>query len=144
MVGLDKAHETILRSDPRNLRVLIVESDPDLQWKLARTLTVQGNRVVGTGSGDGALALLRKWDVDLILVAESLPGMRGLEVAQVISELAPAAPIILLADKDEERQTADRLAAIAACLVKPFRLETLRGVIESVIDSVQLAPAPAE
>ena len=29
--------------------VLVVESDPDLQWRLARTLTVEGNRVVGVG-----------------------------------------------------------------------------------------------
>src|SRR5687768_17049798 len=72
--------------------VLVIEDDPDLQWRLARMLTVQGNRVVGTSSGDGALALISQWPVDLVLVDEDLPGMSGLEVARRIRTSHPHIP----------------------------------------------------
>ncbi len=32
--------------------VLLVEDDPDMQWRLARMLTVHGARVVGASSGE--------------------------------------------------------------------------------------------
>ena len=68
---LKQAQQSIAKANPSNLRVLVVESDPDLQWNLARMLTVQGNRVVGTSSGDGAVALITEWPVDLILVLKN-------------------------------------------------------------------------
>ena len=61
--------------------VLVVEADPDLQVQMARALRKQGLRVVATGSGSGALALVSEWDVSLILVSESLPGRSGIDLA---------------------------------------------------------------
>ncbi len=111
---------------PRQCGVLIVEDDPDLQWRLARMLTVQGNRVVGTSSGDGALALIAEWPVDLVLVDEDLPGMDGLEVARHIQRTHPDVPVILMAVQEtQEVQVAARLAGVVACLTKPFRVEVL-------------------
>lgn len=78
--------------------VLIVQDDPDLQFRLARALTVHGCRVVGTGSGEGALALLSKWKVDVVLLDEQLVGLDGLEVAERIRQHHPLVPIALLVD----------------------------------------------
>jgi len=52
---LESAARTIAESRPRHRNVLLVESDPDLQWSLARMLTIDGNRVMGTSAGEGAL-----------------------------------------------------------------------------------------
>lgn len=110
----------------RQCGVLVVEDDPDLQWRLARMLTVQGSRVVGTSSGDGALALISQWPVDLVLVDEDLPGMSGLEVARRIREEHGNIPVVLMTGDDSEAtQTAARIAGAVACLVKPFRVEAL-------------------
>ncbi len=43
---LESAARTIAESRPQHCSVLLIESDPDLQWSLARMLTVNGNRVV--------------------------------------------------------------------------------------------------
>jgi DNA-binding response OmpR family regulator len=120
--------------------VLIVESDPDLQWKLARTLTVRGQRVVGTSSAEGALALLQEWHVDLALVAEDLPGMDGLSLAKKVRDMRPEIPVVLLAEDGPEVQIAARLAGAVACLVKPFRLEALKDVLEPLL-ALRMAPA---
>ena len=120
--------------------ILVVENDPDLQWRLARTLTVNGNRVVGTSSGDGAMALLGQWPVDLVLVAEDLPGVDGFGVAKAIRDCYPGVPVVLMAEQAPNVQMAARLAGAVACLVKPFRLDAVR----ELIDSLELSPVPAE
>ena len=141
---VQQGHHALGGHRPRNRRVLLIENDPDLQWRLARMLTVDGNRVVGTSSGDGALALIDHWPVDLVLVAEALPGIDGLEVARELRDRIPETPVILMAEQRSDVQVAARHAGAVACLIKPFRFEALRSLIDSLFDSVQLASAPAE
>ena len=137
---LKSAARTIAESRPQHCRVLLIESDPDLQWSLARMLTVDGNRVVGTGSGEGALTVIEHWDPELALVASSLPGMSGVEIAARLRERNPDLLVILMDDESPEPVAKEPSTDITAYLVKPFRLEALRALIESL----QLAPAPAE
>jgi len=140
---LESAARTIAESRPQHRSVLLVESDPDLQWDLARMLTVDGNRVIGTSSGDGALTVIQQWDAELALVASNLPGTSGIEVARRLRERNPDLLVILMADhSDNSREpvSKERSTDVSAYLAKPFRFEALRALIESL----QLAPAPAE
>ncbi len=137
---LERAARTIAQTRPRHRSVLLVESDPDLQWGLARMLTVDGNRVVGTSSGDGALTVIEQWDAELALVASSLPGMSGIEVARRLREWNPDLMVILMDDQQIGPVAERRSSDITAYLAKPFPFEALRALI----DSLQLTPAPAE
>ena len=137
---LQSAARTIAESRPRHRSVLIVESDPDLQWSLARMLTVGGNRVVGTSSGEGALTVVEQWNADLALVASTLPGASGVEVARRLRERNPDLLVILMSDVGPEPVVKERSSYVSAYLAKPFRFESLRTLIESL----QLSPAPAE
>lgn len=137
---LETAARTIAESQPRHRSVLLVESDPDLQWSLARMLTVNGNRVVGTSSGEGALAVIEQWDADLALVSSSLPGVSGVEVARKLRTKNPDLLVILMDDASPEPAAREASPAVAARLAKPFRFEALRALL----DSLQLTPAPAE
>lgn len=137
---LESAARTIAKNRPRHRSVLLVESDPDLQWNLARMLTVDGNRVVGTSSGEGALTVIERWDADLALVASNLPGGSGVEVARRLRERNPDLLVILISDASPESVSKERSTDVSAYLTKPFRFESLRALIESL----QLTPAPAE
>ncbi len=137
---LETAAKSIAENRPRHRSVLVVESDPDLQWRLARMLTVDGNRVVGTSSGDGALTVISEWRADLALVAAHLPGMNGLEVAKRLRERNPDLVVILMGDQVTEPVQKTPSTDITAYLPKPFRFDALRALIESL----QLTPAPAE
>ena len=137
---LETAARTIAQSGPKHRSVLLVESDPDLQWSLARMLTVNGNRVVGTSSGEGALAVIEQWDPELALVSSSLPGIAGVEVARKLRAENPDLLVILMDDADLEPERREASSAVAARLSKPFRFEALRALL----DSLQLTPAPAE
>ena len=137
---LESAARTIAESQPLHCSVLLVESDPDLQWSLARMLTVNGNRVVGTGSVDSALAVIEHWPADFALVASSLPGARGIEVARQLREQNPDLLVILMDEEPVPRPARERSTHVSAYLAKPFRFEALRKLIESLL----LTPAPAE
>lgn len=137
---LEEAARTIAESQPRHRAVLLVESDPDLQWSLARMLTVHGNRVVGTSTGAGALATIEEWSADLALVSSTLPSMSGLEVARQLRSRNPDLVVILMEGPSQEAAVREPSPAVAARLAKPFRFEALRALL----DSLQLAPAPAE
>jgi DNA-binding response OmpR family regulator len=130
---LDEATKAVAAVAPRPAGVLVVESDPDLQWTLARTLTIQGNRVVGTSSGEGALALIAQWPVSLVLVAEDLPGMDGLEVAKRLRESHPHIPVVLMTGEESaDLHVAARLVGAVGTLTKPFRLEALGELLKKL------------
>ncbi|MDH4281401.1 MAG: response regulator [Myxococcales bacterium] len=137
---LEAAARTIAASRPRHRRVLLIESNPDLQWSLARMLTVNGNRVIGTGSVDGALAVLEQWAPDLAIVGSSLPGTTGVEVARQLREQNPDLFVILTGEHSPEPTAKERWAAASAELPRALGFETLRALLESL----QLTPAPAE
>lgn len=103
-------------------------------------LTVDGNRVVGTSSGEGALTVIEQWDPDLALVASDLPGASGVEVARRLRERNPDLVVILMSDQVPGPVVKERSTGVSAYLTKPFRFESLRALIESL----QLTPAPAE
>lgn len=124
---------------PRPGAVLVVEADPDLQWRLARLLTVNGNRVVGTSTAEGALALVREWTVDLVLVDDALPGMSGLDLARRLHDEHPHVQVVMMtADDDvhEDMHVAARLAGAVACLTKPFRPEAIAELLRLLPNAI--------
>jgi len=111
--------------------VLIVEADPDLQSQMARLLRNQGYRVVASGSGSGALALISVWDVSLILVSESLPGRSGIDVVRELLRTRPSARILMVTHDPEPRfRAAARSAGALGCLVKPLTAENVAPWLE--------------
>jgi len=130
---LVRARRAVATIPPTRVRgVLVVEDDPDLQWRLARMLTVRGNRVVGTSSGEAALELMAQWPVDLVLVDHSLPGMSGVDLARRVAEEHPEVPVVLMSDEDDApHPVAETLASVVATITKPFRPEALVELLRS-------------
>lgn len=117
--------------------MLVVESDPETQWQLARTLTVHGNRVVGTSSADGAIALIRAWPVDVALIGDLLPAGTALELAGRLREIQPSVRVALMIEKQSrELQIAARLAGVVALIAKPFRPEVMSEVLTGIVPPV--------
>jgi CheY-like chemotaxis protein len=142
---IEAARRAIASVPPSRERgVLVVEDDPDLQWRLARMLTLRGNRVVGTSSGEAALALMSQWPVDLVLVDDCLPGMSGVELARQIAADFPDVPVVFMSSEDNgELRLAARLAGVVAVLVKPFAVDSLVDLLRS-LPGLDAGLVPAE
>jgi CheY-like chemotaxis protein len=121
----------------RHHAILVVEDDPDLQWKIARMLTLRGNRVVGTSSGEAALELMAQWPVDLVLVDELLPAMSGLELARIVRERYAHLPVVLMAENGER---GIQHAAFSAIVHKPFRIEAVLDVLRTLLGRLTFPP----
>jgi len=130
---LARARRAVQTIPPIRTRgVLVVEDDPDLQWQLARMLTVRGNRVVGTSSAEGALELMKQWPVDLVLVDDVLPGMSGMQLAKIVRDLYPETPVVLMqSESTEHSHLAAKLAGAVAVVAKPFRPEAIVELLRS-------------
>jgi DNA-binding response OmpR family regulator len=116
--------------------VLLVEDDPDTQWRLARMLAVHGARVVGTSSGEAALAVIEQWPADIVLIDQSLPGMDGLEVARQIRRKFPSMPVVLMStEESSDLRIAAKLAGAVETLIKPFRFEALSHLMTSILST---------
>lgn len=120
----------------RESGVLVVEDDPDTQWRLARMLTVHGARVVGTSSGEAALALIEQWPADLVLVDQGLPGISGLEVARRIQQQHPGIPVVLMSTEEStDLRLAAKVAGAVLMLIKPFRVEIVFEMLQRIRDA---------
>ncbi len=129
----------------RERSVLVVEADPEVQVQMARALRKQGLRVVGTSSGDGALALVSEWEVDLVLVSEDLPGRAGVEVTRLIHRARPRAQVVVLASAAEsDVSEAARAAGAVGCVPKPFEFESVARWLEPAMNTLSAEHAVAE
>lgn len=118
----------------RNRAVLVVEADPEVQAHLASALSREGHRVVGTGSGDGALALVEQWSVDLALVSDVLPGLGGLEVARLLREVRPHATVLVMSEHVEpSMRAAARAVGANDCVRKPLDIASLAPWLEDPV-----------
>jgi len=111
---------------------LIVEPSPDQQAKMARLLAVRGHRAIGTTSIDGALAFLRAFPVDLVLLAEEVVGDSPLRVVAELVGRRPNARIVILTPPRTSATAVirDRIAALEY-MPRSFDGEALAALLPS-------------
>lgn len=76
--------------------ILVVDDEPVARKSLTDILRLEGYTVASVQNGQAAVEYVRTHHVDLMIVDLRMPGMDGLEVVQVVNQLAPDTEIILL------------------------------------------------
>ncbi len=76
--------------------ILIVDDEPVARKSLTDILRLEGYSVISISNGQAAVEHVRTHHVDLMIVDLRMPGMDGLEVVQVVNQLAPDTEIVLL------------------------------------------------
>jgi CheY-like chemotaxis protein len=113
------------------LKVLIVDDDETVRIITAMILGDLGYSALESGTGEGALELLREHpDVALLLTDVLMPGMHGAELARQARAMRPGLPIVFLSGN------ADPLAGDAVLepiLRKPFRASELAARIDEAL-----------
>jgi DNA-binding NtrC family response regulator len=94
-----EAREALGLSDAER-SVLVIEPDPHLQETLARLLKRGGILVVGASSLDGGRSLLREFEVDLVLVAESVTLPDPMVVIADLVGLRPGARFVVVVEPE--------------------------------------------
>lgn len=76
--------------------ILVVDDEPVARQSLTDILKLEGYAVSSVPNGQAAVEYARTHGVDLMIVDLKMPGMDGLEVIQVINQIAPETVVILL------------------------------------------------
>jgi two-component system, OmpR family, KDP operon response regulator KdpE len=103
-----------------NIKVLVVDDEPQIRRFLRVTLTSHGYSVVEAEGGAEALRLIAGSRPELVVLDLGLPDMDGVEVLRRIREWSNV-PVIILSVRDAEREKVEALDLGADDYVtKPF------------------------
>lgn len=120
--------------DNSDVRLLVVDDEPNIRTPLARALGLRGYLVEEADSGHEALRLLERTPYNLMVLDMHMPGMDGAEVIQHTRRLYPKMLIIILTGYN----TLDN--AIAAIkgeavdyLLKPVSMEEILAAVAQAL-----------
>ena len=124
------------------LRILVIDDErpalDELTYLLERDDRVAG--VLGCNSATEALRMLQDLEVDAVFLDIQMPGLTGLDLAQVLSRFRTPPPIVFVTAHEEHAVSAFELAAVDYVL-KPVRAERLAEAVRRVVEAG--APAPS-
>jgi DNA-binding response OmpR family regulator len=121
-----------MHSDPKSIRVLIVEDDPDTADAIRSVLIHWGHEVWIARDGATGIDLATRFRPDLALLDLSLPDIDGFEIARQIRQRpGQADPVLVAATGYDTRavRLAAREVGFDHFLTKPFDLRKLRAVL---------------
>jgi len=117
--------------------ILLVEDDRRVRDLVGRALDGQGYRVLQASDGGQALALWqeRRDQIDLLLTDIVMPGMSGIELANVLTLERPGLKVLLMSGYADQTVAGDQLSGLVApFLAKPFRVQELLQKVREVLE----------
>jgi len=139
MTGLD-------RLDQRGgLRVLVVDDEQPALDELAYLLgdDERIGEVVTAGTATEGLRILRETDVDAVFLDIQMPGLSGLELAEVLGRFKQPPPVVFVTAHEQHAVDAFDLHAVDYVL-KPVRAERLAEAVRRVMSGTDRRPAPED
>jgi two-component system cell cycle response regulator len=118
--------------------VLVVDDDPDLRQTLEAVLTDAHYTTTTVGTGNGALAVLDRGGVDLMVLDVAMPEMSGVEVCRQVRHNMRTLhlPIIMLTSRVQVRdETEGMLAGADVYLTKPVNPRWLLANVRKLLNS---------
>ena len=116
--------------------ILIVDDALSMRGLVAMTLKKEGYEVTEASDGKDALGKISVRKFDLIISDLNMPVMKGIELVKAVKALPQYRfiPIVMLTTEGHESKKAEgQQAGAKAWVVKPFKPETLVGVVKKII-----------
>jgi len=119
--------------------ILIVDDDEVMQQTLSDVLKKKGYEVFSVGAGNGALSIIKKNIIDLVLLDMRLPDVDGIEVLKKVKELDTEILVIMMTAYSDVQTAVSAMKSGAYHYInKPFELEELKLLIEKGLETKSL------
>ncbi|KQW47113.1 LytR family transcriptional regulator [Nocardioides sp. Root1257] len=120
------------------MRVLVVDDEQPALDELAFLLGAEPrvSAVVTSSSATDALRILRESAVDAVFLDIQMPGLTGLELAQVLSRFRTPPPVVFVTAHEQHAVEAFDLHAVDYVL-KPVRADRLTEAVRRVVSTVE-------
>ncbi len=116
--------------------ILLVEDEDVVRDLARRVLERQGYTVLACSAGEEAVALAEQHEqpIDLLLTDVVMPGMRGYEVAELVSASRPEIKILYMSGYAEEALVGRAAFAGSALIEKPFAVDALARRVRDALE----------
>lgn len=122
-------------------KILIVEDEENIRSFIKINLNISGFEVREAGSGEEALIICEKEDLDLIILDIMLPGIDGYKTCELIRKNHPKVAIIMLTAKNQDMDKIIGLELGADdYITKPFNPTELTYRIKAILRRAGVAP----
>lgn len=109
------------------MKILVVDTDPNMLQLLERELTAEGHEVSTCQAGSEALTASIMREFDLLITELTIPDLPGTEIVSAIKSSVPHLPVIVITSLNpEEWAQPSQDAGATGFLQKPFKIEALR------------------
>ncbi len=123
-----------------NIKVLIVDDEPNIRDLLSTSLRFAGFSVHAVANGADAVNAAEKGNPDIILLDVMLPDMNGFSVTKKIRSMGINAPVLFLTARDE---TEDKITGLTVggddYMTKPFSLDEIVARINAILRRTKAA-----
>lgn len=143
----DPVEDEIIESKRlKNLRVLIVDDDPDVLAIIRQALQADGALTQCCSDGNSAVHICENDPPDLVVLDMMLPKRSGFLVLEHVKKLEPTPVVIMVtANEGKRHRVYAESLGVDAYLHKPLRLERLiTGAAELCADRVIMRNLPGE
>jgi DNA-binding NtrC family response regulator len=117
--------------------ILVVDDEEVVRFVVRDMLEPEGYTVLDTEDPQDALRLAREQTVHLLLTDVVMPGMRGDELAERVSEESPATRILLMS----AHTSAAPADGARPFIGKPFTIQRLSDTVRQVLGEAPTAAA---
>ncbi len=116
-----------------NVRVLVVDDEPEIRHVLTAILTDRGLQVRDASDGERALEVIKVWPPNLIITDLSMPRMGGIALCREVRRVS-SVPIIVLSVRNEESLKVEALETGADdYITKPFGTDELLARVKAAL-----------
>ena len=121
--------------EPTRKRILWVDDEIHLLKPHLLFLQARGYHVDAITNGDDALVLMREHPYDLVLLDEQMPGLRGLEVLEILRREDPHAHVVMVTKSEEDHTMNEAIGRrVDDYLVKPTSPRQVLSIVTRILD----------
>jgi two-component system OmpR family response regulator len=117
-----------------NLKVLVVDDEPNIRDLLSASLRFQGHQVLTAANGNEAVSKIVDHQPDIVLLDVMLPDISGFGVTKKIRSLGIETPILFLTARDD---TEDKVTGLTVggddYVTKPFSLDEIMARMNAIL-----------
>lgn len=119
-------------------RVLIADDEEFIRKLLRRTLTSTGAAISTAADGLEAIRAAECDQPDVVVIDMGMPRCNGLAAIEAMVRMDPAPEIVVLSgETSTDQEAALARLGVRCVLSKPFKLDTVRAVVEAALKRSQ-------
>ncbi|MBU4184845.1 MAG: response regulator [Proteobacteria bacterium] len=120
--------------DSEDKHILVVDDEPDMCWNFRQILEAEGYKVSTANGGEEAIDIVKKGNIDLIIMDVMLPGIDGIETYRRTRKIDANLPIIMITGYPSTNHAMEAIKlGVVDYITKPFSNEYIINLIKSVL-----------